>query len=150
MHIISRLSLLLFAASLTLSVAAQKDEKVFTGIHVFGIGTSFNDSTVYISTPQFMADATLQKKTGFMENRAKYAFQMKTYLEANYSPNETCAIFFAKTHKKLEKKYQKVRRRFLKRGVRIVEIPDNEFTFQFIPSPSQQQVSQQKANKKRR
>ncbi|MBR1593643.1 MAG: hypothetical protein IJ659_02580 [Alloprevotella sp.] len=141
MHFISRISLVLLAASLSLGAAAQKNTKEFTGIHVFGVGTSFNDSTVYISQPQFLPEATLQAKTRFMENRAKYAFQMKTYLEANYAANETCAVFYAKTHKTLEKKYLKVRRRLLKRGVRIVEMPASEFAFQFIPAPGQQTIT---------
>lgn len=139
MHFISRFSLVLLAASLALAASAQKNTNA-AGLHVFGVGTSFNDSTVYISAPQFLPEATLQAKTGFMVNRAKYAFQMKTYLEANYFANETCAVFFGKTHKKIEKKYLKVRRRLLKRGVRIVELPENEFSFQYIPAPGQQNV----------
>ena len=43
MHFISRISLVLLAASLSLGAAAQKNTKEFTGIHVFGVGTSFND-----------------------------------------------------------------------------------------------------------
>ena len=77
MNINIRLSVLILLASLALAGVAQKNDSN-TGIHVFGVGMSLSDSTVYLSQPQYMAQATLQPKTRFLENRASYAFQMKT------------------------------------------------------------------------
>lgn len=140
MKINIRLSILLLFASLAFAGMAQKNEGG-AGLHVFGVGMSLSDSTVYLSQPQFLGQATLQPKTGFMDNRASYAFQMKTYLEANYVGYETCAVFFAKSQKKALKKYQKVMRQSRKKGLHIVELPESEFTFKYIPLQSSQTVT---------
>ena len=99
-------------------------------LYLFGVGTSFNDSTTYMSAIQCFQGDFIEKKTGFLENRAIYATQMKIYLEQNYPGYETCAIFFSTDKKKIEKKYTKLRRRYMKdTTTHLKEIPVTEFTF---------------------
>ena len=49
--------------------------------------------------------------------------------------------FLRKVEKKAEKKYQKVMRQSRKKGLQVVELPENEFTFQFIPAQNAQTVT---------
>ena len=74
------------------------------------------------------------------------SFQMKTYLEANYVGYETCAVVFAKSRKKVEKKYNKIMRQFRKKGIQVVEIPEDEFSLQFIPSQGKQTITNTDSN----
>lgn len=118
--------LVLFCAALMYSLSNHAQKTVYA----FGFGTSFNDSTVYLSAIQILPEAQIQKKTGFLENRASYTLQMKRYLESNYVGHETCVLFFSTKKEKLEKKYIKVRRQAQRNKQQTVrELPSEEFRF---------------------
>lgn len=103
-------------------------------VYAFGFGTSFNDSTVYLSAIQVLPEAQIQKKTGFLEHRASYTSQMKRYLENNYVGHETCVLFFSTKKEKLEKKYIKVRRQAQRNKQQTVkELSSEEFSFSALP-----------------
>jgi len=103
-------------------------------VYAFGFGTSFNDSTVYLSAIQVLPDAQVQKKTGFLKHRASYTSQMKRYLESNYIGHETCVLFFSTRKEKLEKKYIKVRRHAQRNKQQTVkELSSEEFRFSALP-----------------
>ena len=125
--------IILFLVSLGIpqkSLAQKKKDLQTQELYLFGVGTSFNDSTTYMSAIQRFQGDFIEKKTGFLENRAVYATQMKIYLEQNYPGYETCAIFFSTDKKKIEKKYTKLHRMYLKdKTTRLKEIPVTEFTF---------------------
>ena len=107
-----KIHLLILLSFTFLAVHAQKKQSVENPeVYIFGVGT------------------------GFLENRAIYAEQMKIYLEQNYPGYETCAIFYDTKKKAIEKKYNKVRRRYQKdKSTKLVELPVTEFTFNPVKS----------------
>ena len=126
--------------------ANARKEKGTADVYVFGVGTSFNDSVMYMSAPQRLDGALIQKKTGFLEDRTYYSFQFKNYLEANYPGYETCAVFYATSRKNIEKKYAKLRRRYRKdKELRVEEVPTNEFAF--IPMKNLRQAAEKTEGK---
>lgn len=127
-----RIAFIFGMAATVLSATARKEpgtEEVF----LFGVGTSFSDTVMYMSAPQKLSTATINKKTGFLEERAYYAFQFKNYLEANYPGYATCAVFYATKRTAIEKKYVKLRRKYAKsKDVRVQEVPAMDFSFSTI------------------
>lgn len=122
-------SLLLLLFTFTSSFAENSKT-----IYMFGVARSFNnDTTQYITFVEPVENATLQQGTKFLSHRSLYAAQLKQYVEQNYGPNQTCAIFFSTSRKKLEKKFLKVRREFYKKKPHhVVEITKSSFSFQPI------------------
>ena len=111
---------------------AQTQEKDPT-IYAFGYSTSFNDSVVYLTQIQELTGAKLEKGTNFLIDRARYATQLRTYLESRFWGHETAVIFFSEKKKQIEKKLQKVRREQQKKtGIRMIEIPASDFQFQSL------------------
>lgn len=104
-----------------------------TQIYAFATGLCFNDSTTYISAILSVPDAQTDHKTGFLNNRSEYSNQFKRYLETSEKGPFTCAVFFAKSKKSLEKKYIKLRNLYeMKNQSKFVEVPINKF--KFIPA----------------
>ena len=100
-------------------------------VYAFGFSQNFNDSTFFLSHIQELPGATLSKREKFLEHRNEYGIQLKEYLESTYEGHETCAIFFSKKKKSLEKKYIKVRRHLLRqKHNKLIEISPKEFQFQ--------------------
>lgn len=63
----------------SLMFALQKQERLY----VYGVATSFNDSTVYITEIQQLDSAWVDTKTGFLYSRNNYSFQLRDHLKAN-------------------------------------------------------------------
>lgn len=126
------LTILVFAltASANASAKKQADKKQDAPVYMFGCGTSFTDSTTYVTAIYAVDGAEISQKTKFLEHRADYSNQLKTFLEVMHSPNQTCSIFYATKRKQLEKKYQKLRRHLLKKkDINVVMLPAEDFKF---------------------
>lgn len=82
----------------SLMFALQKQEQLY----VYGVATSFNDSTVYITEIQQLDSAWVDTKTGFLYSRNNYSFQLRDHLKANGFATPTCVTYFAKTRKEIE------------------------------------------------
>lgn len=125
-----RIFLLLFVFAVS-AAQAQKKEKSET-VYMFGYGTSFNnDTTQYITAVQPVEGATLHARTKFLETRAAYAAQLENYLESTFAPNQTCAVFFSTSRKRLEKKFLRIRRELYQRKPRkVIEIQPDAFKFE--------------------
>lgn len=128
MRAIARLTLI--SCALTLlpeSLQARERETVYA----FGYSTNLNDTTQFLTTVQELPGASLSRKEGFLEHRHEYGNQLKAHLESRYEGHETCAMFFGKNRKSVEKKYAKIRARLLKmKHSRLVLLPAEEFLFQ--------------------
>lgn len=113
-------------ASLPLSVSAKSHGE--KAVYAFGYATCLGDSTVYLSSVQLLDNASVDRKTGFLNNREDYARQMENALRIAYGKHFTCALFFFKKKEKAEKKYVEIRKRFHKdRLVRVEELPVSAF-----------------------
>lgn len=121
----------LFAAVLALmaglqTIGAQKKAVVY----IFGVSDSVRDSIVYFTNVQRIDGAHLQKRTGFLLDRADYATQLKDYFSRRLNdPKRFNLVFFCKDAKKASKKLVKVRRNYLKEGAMIRTIDSGDFTF---------------------
>lgn len=131
----------------SLMFALQKQERLY----VYGVATSFNDSTVYITEIQQLDSAWVDAKTGFLYSRNNYSFQLRDHLKANGFANPTCVTYFAKTRKEIEKKYVAIKKRYTTRGhYNVKYVTKNDFTYSCLtPDDSERADLQTKKSKKK-
>uniref|UniRef100_UPI003FEE597F hypothetical protein n=1 Tax=Alloprevotella sp. TaxID=1872471 RepID=UPI003FEE597F len=129
-----RILFALVALCAALQVSARDRQQ---SIYMFAYGTSFNDSTIYLSTVEVVKNATLEQKTNFLNNRLSYSNAFKQFLDVKYSGIHTTAVFFNVKREKLEKMYLKIRRNTQKsRAMRLVEVPTSDFRFPVLATPN--------------
>lgn len=129
-----RILFALVALCAALQVSARDCQQ---SIYMFAYGTSFNDSTIYLSTVEVVKNATLEQKTNFLNNRLSYSNAFKQFLDVKYSGIHTTAVFFNVKREKLEKMYLKIRRNTQKsRTMRLVEVPASDFRFPVLATPN--------------
>lgn len=111
----------------TLQASAENRPKT---VFMYGFAASFNDSTVYFTDIQQIDSAYIDSKTGFLYSRNDYSSQFHDYLKALGFDNPTCITSFALTRKDAEKKYLKLRKRYLEGGhYNIKYVKDSAFTY---------------------
>lgn len=129
-----RILFALVALCAALQVSARDRQQ---SIYMFAYGTSFNDSTIYLSTVEVVKNATLEQKTNFLNNRLSYSNAFKQFLDVKYSGIHTTAVFFNVKREKLEKMYLKIRRNTQKsKAMRLVEVPVSDFRFPVLSVPN--------------
>lgn len=129
-----RILFALVALCAALQVSARDRQQ---SIYMFAYGTSFNDSTIYLSTVEVVKNATLEQKTNFLNNRLSYSNAFKQFLDVKYSGIHTTAVFFNLKREKLEKMYLKIRRNTQKsKAMRLVEVPVSDFRFPVLSAPN--------------
>jgi len=122
--------LLLMAAVFT---GASAKNKCVPKLYAFGFAASFNDSIVHFTNIQEIDSAWINDKNKFLLNREDYSYQLRNYLEEQGMPRRTCVICYDIKQKKAQKKFNKMRNKYVKRGntdIRI--IPNEEFSFTAI------------------
>ena len=104
-------------------------------VYIFGVGTNFNDSTVYLTRIAQLDSIRIDKKTGFLPNRVEFSIQLKQFLEGTLGlVNETTCIFFSDDRKKIAKYFYKLKKRYLDEGYRnMIVVDSSDFSF-VIPS----------------
>ena len=127
----------LIVATMSITNAYAKREQV-PHVYVFGMAASFNDSIVFFTDIQTLAGAWVDTKSGFLQSRDQYAYQLREYLAQKLQQeHRTCIIFYNQKRDKLEKKYQKLRRLYTnpKPGSQQFDvryINDGNFRFEVI------------------
>jgi len=107
-------------------------------VYVFGLAASFTDSLVYITDIQSLDSAWVEKKTGFLQDRSQYSYQLRDYLADKLKqPHRTCIVFYNQKREKLQKKLQKITRLYTqpKDGAQKFEvrrISATDFSFRVI------------------
>lgn len=122
-------TVILLLSLAALPVQARGDK---TGVFIFGVSTSFNDSTVYFTEIQQLDSAVVTKRGLFLYGRDQYSYQLKSYMQGLNVVTPTCLVMFASTRNKIEKKYVKLRKRFqnTKKGLYDLKYIDaNAFRF---------------------
>lgn len=94
------------------TVAAAKGDITKSDVFMFGLSASFNDSTVYITEIQKIADADFAPKTKFLYNRDGYSRQLKAYVKELGVEHPTCITFYSTDKKKIDKRYAKVKQKY--------------------------------------
>ncbi len=100
-------------------------------VYMFGVATSMNDSLTIITDLQTVLANVMPN--GFISERSLYSLQLNNYLVGKqHRENMTCAVFFNKSKKKAEKKFQRVKKKFREKHG-IVTQPLGKDMFQFEP-----------------
>lgn len=126
-------------AALTLLVVASSfvgvSAKIFCvpKLYAFGFSASFNDSIVYFTDIQEIDSAWINDKTDFLVSRDNYSYQLKNYFTNIGQEHRTCVISFALKRKDIEKKYKKMKGKYVKAGkFSIKTLGKNDFQFTTI------------------
>ena len=122
--------LLALALLLTASVYAEKAPKQ-QRIYIFGVATSFTDSTAYMTEVQALDSAYIGNH-GFLTYRTLYSVQLQNLMETIGKPDMTCCVIYALNEKKAIKLFDKVRKRYTKDGNTQMLVLDKA-TFTFRP-----------------
>ena len=121
-------------AACTMKVQAQNIK--VPQAYMFGFVASFNDSTVYFTNIQQVDSAWVTKKKYFLAGRNLYSNQLREYFaQQRNMPNRTCVVVANVDRKKLEKKYIKMKNKYLvksKKPYDVRNISENEFKFDVV------------------
>ena len=125
----------LFVLLLFFTLGAQAQKIKSTTVYMFGVGQSFADSTVYLSSVQRVDSVSLDASQKMLLMRYAYSEQLYQHLVGQGKTGEMCCVFFGKTRSGVEKRYAKLRRRMQKeRGTaHVVEIAGDVFRFKAVP-----------------
>ena len=117
----------------TVSITAKGGEELAQKMYVFGVSTSFNDSTVFFTEIMELEGAWVESKTGFIVSRDNYSYQLRDHLASKGYPKRTCIFISGKNLKDVTKKYDKLKSRYVKKGGSdILLIDKSEFMFKPI------------------
>lgn len=101
--------------------------------YMFGFVASFNDSTVYFTNIQQVDSVWVTKKKKMLSGRNNYSYQLREYFaQKRNQPNRTCIVVANVNRKKLEKKYTKMKNKYLvksKKPYDVRTIADSDFKF---------------------
>ena len=121
----------LFAMMVPANTMAKN--KCVPKIYAFGFAASFNDSTVYFTEIHEVDSVWINEKNKFLLNRSDYSYQLKSYFDAKGLTHRTCVISYALKRKDLEKRYEKMKAKYLKKGnYRIEYIDPKDFRFEAV------------------
>ncbi len=101
-------------------------------LYVFGVAISFNDSTIYLTDIHTMDSVWINTRNNFLLNRDNYSYELRNYMEKEGLQHRTCAIFYADKLKDIEKRYQRVKDKSIKRGNLYIDYIREE-NFRFSP-----------------
>lgn len=119
-------------ALLVFSASAYAKSKQTSKVYMFGFAASFNDSTVYFTDIQEVDSVSFKNKNKFLYGREDYSYQLKNYLEGKGQPHRTCVVGYGVNLKKVEKKFTKMKNKYIKRGNFDIRTVDSS-EFKFIP-----------------
>lgn len=105
--------ILIVAVCFAVNVTA-KNKKVGK-MYVYGIATSFNDSTAYFTSIQSIDSVATVGKTSILADKQEYSYQLKNYFQNIGEPHRTCVTVNGKNRAKLEKSYLKLKQKYAKK-----------------------------------
>lgn len=112
-----------------LAIAVQAKPVAAKGMYMCGISTSFTDSIMYITDVQQL-DVWVDSKTGFLEDRSNYSWQMRNHFSEKVQERRTCIVIYAKDETKLRKKLDRIIAKAHKKNrYTVVQMKAGEFTF---------------------
>ena len=127
------LAIVLMAAGAT-NVQAQNVKVPHA--YMFGFVASFNDSTVYFTNIQKVDSVWVTNKKSMLAGRNQYSYQLRDYFaQQRNMPNRTCVVVANTDLKKLEKKYIKMKNKYLvksKKPYDVRNVADSDFKFSAV------------------
>lgn len=123
-----KLTILALFLSIVYGAFAEK-AKIKTDISIFGVAISISDSVVYMTDMQEIGMVTVEKKTKFLVDRREYSNQLSEYISRTGDGRMTTLVSYNLKKKKAEKRYLKIKERFIKDGYVVKYITKEEFAF---------------------
>jgi hypothetical protein len=100
---------------------------------MFGFVASFNDSTVYFTNIQKVDSVWVTKKKQMLAGRHNYSYQLREFFANQRNlPNRTCVVVADVDRKKVEKKYTKMKNKYLvksKKPYDVRNVAETDFKF---------------------
>lgn len=101
------------AAALLISLTVQAKNEM-KKVYIYGIATSFNDSTVYLTDIQELDSAWLSNKGLFLVSRENYSYQLRDFVQGQgWEAHPTCTVGFSTSLKKAEKDWAKLHDKYV-------------------------------------
>ena len=117
----------------TVQLAYAAKGKGVKTTYVFGVATSFNDSTAYVTAIQQLDSVTTVGKTGILANKQEYSYQLREFMGGKGIQYATCVTVNAKSRKEAEKSLSSLKQRLAGKNKLIVkQIPAEEFAYQRV------------------
>lgn len=131
MRKLTKYILFLLLLGVAFSAGARKNSGGKQKVYIFGFASSFADTVAYMTDVQEL-DSAYVMGNGFLADRALYSLQFYAHVnEKRGVANPTTAVFFSPKAKTLQKKYQKVKQKYMKDpSLELVIVPRNEFAFE--------------------
>lgn len=130
MKLFKILAVALGIATLCGTQHAEAKNKLVAKMYAFGVSTSFNDSTVYITDIQELDSAWVDSKTNFLLNREDYSYQMNSYFNGLGQKHRTCVIIYDVKRATLAKKFERAKKKYMgKNDVNVKYLSDKDFHF---------------------
>ena len=117
------------------TTSAYSKKKQVPQVYMFGVSSSFNDSTVYFTNIQELDSAWADEKSKFLSNREDYAYQLKDFFNERRESNRTCVVFYAYNRKDIDKKYTKLKNKYMnqkKKHFHVEDIASSDFSFHAV------------------
>ena len=113
--------------------AAQAKNVVEKKAYMFGFSASFNDSIVYFTTIQEVDSVWFTQKKNMLAGSSNYSNQLRDYCNDKLNqPKRTCIVVGNKSLKKVEKKYEKMKKMYTQNKKATYDvhfIPEEDFKF---------------------
>lgn len=100
-------------------------------VYMFGFSASLTDSTAFQTTVQTIDSAWLEPKHKLLVDRALYSLQLQYHVESvEHRKNTVCTVFFGTSLRKVQRRWEKVRKRYENDPVvRLQILPEERFRF---------------------
>ena len=112
--------------------AVQAKNAVEKKAYMFGFSASFNDSIVYFTNIQEVDSVWFIQKKDMLAGRSSYSSQLRDYFNKLNQPKRTCIVVGSKSLKKVEKKYEKMKKLYTQNKKATYDvrfIPAEDFKF---------------------
>lgn len=125
--------IILLSVLLPVTVNAKKNKsenpEYCQPVFMYGLATSFTDSIAYLTDVQYLDSAYLERGK-FLGGITEYVSQLTQYFTEK-NDARLCAVFFATSQKKAEKRYIALRKRYTnpKYHYQLKPLTKQEFTF---------------------
>lgn len=108
------LKYMLLTLLVSVAMGAEAKQVQVPHMYMFGFAASFKDSVVYMTEIQDVQKVWYDKKTKFLLGRDIYSSQLQEHFKEKMQMSDrVCVVVFAKSLKKAEKKYLKLRKKYL-------------------------------------
>lgn len=111
--------------------AETERETVLKDVYLFGVSRSYADSITYFTNISLIRNAVFDKATGFIDGIRLYTEQLENHLLQGGHTGYISATFYAKTRKKAEKIYTRLRKKTVKKSHTRIE-PLGDFEYRFV------------------